>query len=345
MTKTHASVLPYDAASESPFGPGRIEHRTAQTDFTELGAYFLVLPDGGHADPWTLEYEETIFVVEGEASILVTDEDAAESELVGGQGDLIALAPGATVRYGGTPGTRLLLSIAPADWRDRAPRPATPKVLFLTPFHFEQVEHDDEFDRVLQDVMSGQDQVFTADHVARFEADDVDYDEAQTAAILKAVRKANTEGYDAIVIACHYDPALDQARAASQVPVVGPLQLTTAISTQYGPKFAVITDIEEAEVVIGDLVASYGHADACVGVRSIGWDGDDILEDPRGAARAVDAIVEELAAAGEVQLIVIGCTIVSSAYERHRHELPDRGVVVLNSNLHAVKAAAALAAN
>jgi hypothetical protein len=77
--------------------------------------------------------------------------------------------------------------------------------------------------------------------------------------------------------------------AASKQPVVvhapggigkSVLQLTTAVTTQFGPKFAVITDITEAETVIGNLVAGYGHADACIGVRSIGWDGDDILDDP-----------------------------------------------------------------
>jgi allantoin racemase len=42
---------------------------------------------------------------------------------------------------------------------------------------------------------------------------------------------------------------------------------------------------------------------------------------------------------------MIGCTIVSSAYETHRHLFPDRGIVALNSNLVTVKGAAALAAN
>ncbi|MFF0227173.1 hypothetical protein [Streptomyces sp. NPDC004629] len=65
----------------------------------------------------------------------------------------------------------------------------------------------------------------------------------------------------------------------------------------------------------------------------------------RGAAEAVDHIVADLAAAGEVQSVVIGCTIVSSAYEQHRHLFPDRKVVVLNSNLVTLKGAAALAAN
>jgi Asp/Glu/hydantoin racemase len=341
MANSQSRVLPYDETSDSAFGPGRIENRTAQAGFTELGTYFLEFPDGGNADPWTLHYEETAYVAAGEASIIVVTEDG-ESELRAEPGELIALAVGTTVRYGGTPGTRLILSIAPADWRTRT----TPKVLFLTPFHFEQSEHDDEFDQVVTSIMAGRAGAeLVADHVRAFEGDDPDYDTAQAAAVVEAVEKANADGYDAVVIACHYDPALTEARAVSKVPVVGPLQFSTAVTLQHGPRFAVITDIPEAEDVIGDLVVGYGHAEACTGVTAIGWEGDQILDDPLGAAQAVDRIVADLAARGEVQSVVIGCTIVSSAYERYRGQFEDHGVVVLNTNLLALKGAATLATN
>ncbi|WP_020133589.1 aspartate/glutamate racemase family protein [Streptomyces sp. 351MFTsu5.1] len=346
---TKVTVLPFDESRAKPFGPAVIEHRTAQAEFGELGTYFMTFPDGGRTDPWTLRYEESIYVISGDASLLVVG-DEGEFPVQAGAGELIALPEGATVRYGGEPGTRLLLSIAPVDWA-RADRPRkqsgeVPRVLFLTPFHFEKPEHDDKFDAVLTSLLEGHgEQTVSAEHVEPFESVDIDYDTAQTQAILKAVEQANADNYDAIVIACHYDPALTEAREASRIPVVGPLQLTTGVTTQFGPKFAVITDIPEAVEVIGGLIDGYGRGADCVGVAAIGWDGDAILEDPRGAAEAVDRIVAELAVAGEAQSLVIGCTIVSSAYEQYRQEFPDRGVVVLNSNLVALKGAAALAAN
>ncbi len=343
------TVLPFDQSRATPFGPAVIEHRTAQAGFTELGTYFVEFPEGGHADPWTLHYEESIYVVAGRASLIAVD-DEGETEVRAHEGELIALPKGVTVRYGGDPGTRLLLSIAPVNWaasaasQAKAGRP--PRVLFLTPFHFGRSEHDDEFDAVLASLLTGHgDQVVSAEHVAHFESGDVDYDKAQAQAILAAVEQANAEKYDAIVIACHYDPALREAREASKIPVVGPLQLTTSVTTQFGPKYAVITDIPEAEPVIQGLINDYGHGAGCVGVTSIGWDCDAILDDTRGAAEAVDRIVAGLAATGGIQSVVIACTIVSAAYETHRHLLPDRGVVVLNSNLVALKGAAALAAN
>ncbi|MFI1358283.1 hypothetical protein ACH4TV_32620 [Streptomyces sp. NPDC020898] len=56
-------------------------------------------------------------------------------------------------------------------------------------------------------------------------------------------------------------------------------------------------------------------------------------------------LVAYLATVGEVQSFAIARTIVSSAYERYREQFPDRGVVVLNSNLLALKGAAELAVN
>lgn len=112
------SVPPFDPAHDNPFGPARIEHRTAGTGLAELGTYFMVFDADGLADPWTLQYEETIFVIEGEARI-VTADDGEPRTVVGAPGNLIVLRKGATVQYGGTAGTRLLLSIAPVDWRNR----------------------------------------------------------------------------------------------------------------------------------------------------------------------------------------------------------------------------------
>lgn len=222
----------------------------------------------------------------------------------------------------------------------------TPRILFLTPFHFEQREHDDEFDAVLTSLLDvvGDPEV-VADHVDYFEDDGDDYDAAQARAVVRAVQRAEADGFAAVIVACHYDPAVAEARAAASIPVFGPLQLTTGMIGQFGPKFAVITDIPEAESVISGLIDDYGRGAECTGVIAIGWEGDQILDNPRGAAEAVDQIVADLADAGEVQAVVIGCTIVCSAYERHRHLFPDRGVVVLNSNLVTVKGAAALTAN
>jgi Asp/Glu/hydantoin racemase/quercetin dioxygenase-like cupin family protein len=342
--QTTVTVLDLDPSRQNAFGPAVIEHRTAQAEFAELGVYYLTFEDAGRADPWTLEYEETVYVIRGEARIVVDSEDGREVRA--GEGQLIALPKGCTVSYGGSAGTQLLLSMAPVNWRERqteASTDSTPRVLFLTPFHFGSSEHDAAFDQLAEQLLDGQkDFTVVARHLGAFEGSDDTYDADQEKAILSAVREAHAEKFDAIVIACHYDPAVAAARQISTVPVVAPLQVTTGLAAQHGPRFAVITDVAEAEPVISGLVEQYGHRDICDSVTAIGWDGDAILDDTKGAAAAVDTLVEKLAAAGHVQSVVIGCTIVSAAYELHRSDFPDRGLAVINSNLATVRGASAL---
>ncbi len=210
---------------------------------------------------------------------------------------------------------------------------AIPRILFLTPFNFLAPEHDNEFDALVQSQLGPAEGVsVVASHVGRFEADDQSYEAVQSDTILGSIQQAQADGYDAVIIACYYDPALEIARETASIPVIGPLQLTTALALQYGPKFAVITDVEEAEPVIGALIERYGLGHANTGVTSIGLDGDAILTDTRAAAEKVDLLVREVAAKGEAQSVVIGCTIVSAAYEQHRDDFSDYGVRVLNSN-------------
>lgn len=219
-----------------------------------------------------------------------------------------------------------------------------PRVLFLTPFNFADPANDEAFDRLVEAQLGAlEDVTVVADHVTRIEADDEGYDAAQTSAILESLQRAESEGYDAFIIACHYDPALGETRAAASLPVIGPLQLTSGLAEQYGDRFAVVTDVSEAEPYIGGLIDGYGRGGSCAWVRAIGLDGDEILADTRAAADRVDALVREAAAAGDIDVVLIGCTIVSAAYEAHRSEFADHGVRVLNSNLLTVRGAAMLA--
>lgn len=118
-TATATATLPtYAAQHENRFGPARIEHRTAESGFTLLGTYVMQYDQDGHSDAWTLQYDESIYVVEGHLDLRVVAEDGAETTLAGQPGDIVALPKGVTVKYGAAVGTKLILSIAPVNWRN-----------------------------------------------------------------------------------------------------------------------------------------------------------------------------------------------------------------------------------
>jgi ethanolamine utilization protein EutQ (cupin superfamily) len=117
MSTDTVSVPRYLEEHDAAFGPAMIEHRTANSGLTQLGSYFMVFHSDEPGEPWTVQYEEAIYVVEGQMRLLVL-EDGGERTVVADVGDLVVLPTGSTVRYGASTGTRLLLSIAPVNWRD-----------------------------------------------------------------------------------------------------------------------------------------------------------------------------------------------------------------------------------
>ena len=68
------------------------------------------------------------------------------------------------------------------------------------------------------------------------------YDEALAGPpVLELVRKANEEGYDAVIIACFSDPALDAAKEISEIPVIGIEEATLHVASMLGHKFSITT--------------------------------------------------------------------------------------------------------
>ncbi|NJC69886.1 hypothetical protein HC031_09160 [Planosporangium thailandense] len=113
---------PCDAANAAPFGPAVIEKRTANTPLANLGTSFMEFTETGASDPWTLRYEETIYVVAGRLELDIIEDGVTGvtgATVVGDVGELLVLPEGTTVRYRADKGTRLVLSITPVNWRDR----------------------------------------------------------------------------------------------------------------------------------------------------------------------------------------------------------------------------------
>jgi ethanolamine utilization protein EutQ (cupin superfamily) len=110
-----------DDAVVTRFEPARVEHVTAAASGLEhLGAVFMTFDGDGDTEPWTLQYEEVIYVVSGQVKVTVVGDGVAETVRTGATGDVLTLHQGATVRYAGTPGTRLFVALVPIKWRELA---------------------------------------------------------------------------------------------------------------------------------------------------------------------------------------------------------------------------------
>jgi ethanolamine utilization protein EutQ (cupin superfamily) len=109
--------IAFDGSATTDFAPTRTDDRYKNSPLTELGPAFLTFEESGHTDRWTLKYEEVLYVVDGELSLTVLD-DEEEYTVTGRTGDVITIGKGATVRYGGTRGTRVFVAFTPLNWQD-----------------------------------------------------------------------------------------------------------------------------------------------------------------------------------------------------------------------------------
>ncbi|WP_172653033.1 hypothetical protein [Rhodococcus opacus] len=116
MTSVTVRNIAYDGTNTTYFEPVEVDHRTTGSGLNELGGVFMTFDRDGRTEPWTLRYEEVIYVVSGQLTLTVAAE-GEESVVSGVEGDVITLHKGSTVRYGGTQGTRLFVSLVPVNWR------------------------------------------------------------------------------------------------------------------------------------------------------------------------------------------------------------------------------------
>jgi allantoin racemase len=159
--------------------------------------------------------------------------------------------------------------------------------------------------------------------------------------VLRAVRQADRDGFDALVIGCCYDPALTQARELTDMPVIGPLEASVALARHFGHRFSVVTDHRKAVPELEDLVRRYGLESNCRSVRAIDWYVDDMIRDPAAVARDAFARCSEVIERDGAEAVVLGCTIVAACFEQAvlAGDRDLAALAVVNPNLMAVKTA------
>jgi allantoin racemase len=134
------------------------------------------------------------------------------------------------------------------------------------------------------------------------------YDEAMAClGLLDEVRRGESEGVDAYVIACFGDPGLDAAREIARGPVLGIAEAAMRAASFVATGFSVVTTLGRTIVIAEHLVAKYGVVSHCRAVRAC-----EVsvlaLEDP--ATGAYDKILDECrraVAEDHCGAIVLGC--------------------------------------
>jgi len=135
------------------------------------------------------------------------------------------------------------------------------------------------------------------------------YDEEIAAPwILEKIKEAEEKGFDAAIIDCMGDPALDAAREIVDIPVIGPCQASMAIASTLCDRFSVVTVLKSVLPLFWRLAKHYDFESKVASVRSVEVPVLELEEKrnevkDRLLAESKKAIEEDGAGA-----IILGCT-------------------------------------
>ena len=140
------------------------------------------------------------------------------------------------------------------------------------------------------------------------ESIDCSYDNAWSIIFtLQEVEKAAKEGYNGIIICGFFDPALQAAKEAVEIPVVGLGEASAIFALLLGHKFGILTvGPPEPSAYLMDNLKRYELDHKCVGVLSIGI---PVLDLKEGGERERSSLIElgrELIEKG-ADVIILGC--------------------------------------
>jgi allantoin racemase len=119
---------------------------------------------------------------------------------------------------------------------------------------------------------------------------------------------ASTAGdFDAYVIACFGDPALDACREIADVPVVGIAEAAFHVAGLVAHKWSIVGLLSRAEPFFEDLVARHGFREQCASIRVVPLSVLEITTDFEHTKELMLAAAREAIEQDGAEAILLGC--------------------------------------
>lgn len=166
------------------------------------------------------------------------------------------------------------------------------------------------------------------------------YDEAYaTPPTLELVKRANQEGYDAVIIACFSDPGLEAAKEISKIPVIGIEESSLHVAAMLGARFSVITPRRQRIPSKREHVHMRGLDYFLASVRSLDLSVAETDTEPEKTKRRVMEVARQAVEDG-AEVIILGCAGMAGYAPEIESQL---NIKVIDPSAVALKLAEALA--
>jgi len=152
--------------------------------------------------------------------------------------------------------------------------------------------------------------------------------------MLKLVRQANEEHYDAVIIACFSDPGLVAAREQSDILVMGIEETTLHIAAVLGHKFTILTPLAKRIPTKERKVRACGLESALASVRTLNLSVSETDADPQATKARILEVAHQAIEEDGAEVMILGCAGMAGYAEDVEREL---GIVVLDPTAVAFK--------
>ena len=134
--------------------------------------------------------------------------------------------------------------------------------------------------------------------------------------ILREIRQAERDGFDAAMISCFDDPGLFTAREISQnLLVTAAAESSVYLAATLGDRFSVIVGRDKWIPQMRDLIARYGLRDKLASFRSISLGVLELHRDKRETASRIRHAIENALIRDKAEVIILGCTMQYGFFE------------------------------
>lgn len=126
--------------------------------------------------------------------------------------------------------------------------------------------------------------------------------------------KTDRHDYDAILIDCVFDAAVDALREETRIPTFGPTRTTLPLIYLVAPNFSIIARIERQSELLAQVVRKYGYGDRLVSTRALGISYEEAKEEKtfnEAMIRQLKLVVEK----DKARAVMMGSTTMALADE------------------------------
>ncbi|MGC8618851.1 MAG: aspartate/glutamate racemase family protein [Thermoplasmata archaeon] len=139
--------------------------------------------------------------------------------------------------------------------------------------------------------------------------------------ILRSIKNAEKQGYDAAIIGCFYDPYLSEAREITNMIVVAPAESSMLIAISLGHKFSIIVGRKKWIPQMEENVVKYGLKERLASFRSIDMGVLEFQEEKKETEKRLIEAGKDAIEKDSAEVLILGCTAEFGFYKKMQEKL------------------------